>query len=67
MRYHRQAECDCGKNEERRFWVYFLGDGGAASEVLIVCSGCGSPYRVELARGEAAGDDPVEGPEGRVP
>jgi hypothetical protein len=67
MRRHHQAVCDCGKNAEGRFWVYILGDEGAVAEVLVICPGCGSPHRFELARGEAAGAEPVEALEGRLP
>jgi hypothetical protein len=67
MFWHHQAQCDCGKNEDARFWVHFLGDDGAADEVLIVCSGCGSAYPVGVTRRrEASRAEPVEGPEGRV-
>jgi len=60
MRY-RQAGCDCGKNDEGRFWVHLIGDDGVA-EVVITCPGCGAISWWEIARGEAAGKLAVQRP-----
>jgi hypothetical protein len=61
-----QIRCDCGKNEAGLFLVDIVGGGDAPGEVIILCPGCESSYRIEIARGAAFREAPVEGAEGRV-
>jgi hypothetical protein len=57
-----QAECDCGRNPERKFWLYFHDE-----EVIHICPGCGRSGWVIMAGWEGppkdAGAEAVEGEE----
>ena len=61
-----QVGCDCGRNEPGLFLVDIVGEGDGPREVLIICPGCESSYRVEIARGATLRAEAVEGQEGRV-